>query len=312
MKILGIIVLSIGVLGGALLAALATTDLGTSVHEWSHRAGLCPGEGCLIPQVDPSILEQYSDDEITVIRHIADQIVERGTIEFTAEDGAVMEEATGLEFETLAKQGLTETRIQMGVLAELQLRRFDISSILGASHCARFSACSIDRDLSGADGAELARYEREKAEDGKVYENLAAPDFSLPSTTGETISLSDYRGRPVAVAFLAGHCHHCLQTLPVLDKIQSEYATKGLIVLPVYVNSGSVEDIKTWSERAGLDLPLLVSEEGSDDKGLSEDYDFRMVPSVFLIDENGMITRKLVGQKSDAALQRAIAELIAS
>ena len=79
---------------------------------------------------------------------------------------------------------------------------------------------------------------------------------------------------------------------------------------PTSIDSES--KLKTWSDRANLDLPLLVSEDDSDDTALSEGYDFRMVPSVFLIDEDGMITRKLVGQKSDAALQQAVDEFLES
>jgi hypothetical protein len=47
-------------------------------------------------------------------------------------------------------------------------------------------------------------------------------------------------------------------------------------------------------------------------RDLAETYDFRMVPTTFLIDEEGRVTKKLVGQKGKAALDRAFRELVGS
>jgi len=47
----------------------------------------------------------------------------------------------------------------------------------GAGNCAAFSACSVDRNLNGATGAELERYKKEKAEDGRTYTGFQASRF---------------------------------------------------------------------------------------------------------------------------------------
>ncbi len=57
-----------------------------------------------------------------------------------------------------------------------------------------------------------------------------------------------------------------------------------------------------------VEYPLVVSE----GKEISKAYDSRMVPSTFLIDEQGRLTRKLVGFKDKATLDQAFEELVGS
>ena len=178
----------------------------------------------------------------------------------------------------------------------------------GRNYCSEFSACSIDRDLSGATGEELQRYKTEKTQDGETFSDWTAPDFTLPTTTGDRVSLSDYRGQLVALIFMSGHCSHCFDTHKILPDLQDKYASKGLAVLPVYINSGSVKDVRYWSKEMNLNYPLLVSQSTD----ISRLYDSRMVPSFFLIDREGKITKKFVGYKSKSTLDRAFAELVNS
>jgi len=176
------------------------------------------------------------------------------------------------------------------------------------SNCSRFSACSVDRNLALAKDDELKRYEQEVALDGKPIDNWHAPDFTLPDTAGRTVSLSDYRGKNVVVVFLSGHCYHSVDTLPILADLREKYASHDLEILPVFVNSGDVQDLKSRAWEWDVEYSLIVSE----DKAISRAYDSRMVPSTFLIDEEGRVTRKLVGFKTESILDEAISELVGS
>ncbi len=259
--------------------------------------------GCVLDKAGESAqagaVQEYTADELKVIGYIADRLVTGEPPSFTSEE---IQAATGVTLEAI--EGLSRLRIEQGLIAEMTRRGIDVAAFAG--NCAKFSACSIDRDLSGASGEDLARYEEEKAQDGRPFEAWTAPDFTLPRTTGGTAALADYKGRSVALVFLSGHCNHSMETLPVLDQLAEEYEGKEIAILPVYVNSGSVEDIKTWSSSLGVDMPLLVDE----GKALSEAYGFRMVPTTFLIDREGRVARKLVGQKDRDTLARAFSDLI--
>ncbi len=280
----------------AILLALAVAPVAIAGEEATDCAVAGPAKPAQADAVRP-----YTDDELKVIRYVADRLAAGDPPRFTPEDLA-----KGAGVSSAVIDGLDTLRLQQGVIAEMALRGLDVAALGG--NCARFSACSIERDLSAATGEDLARYEQEKAEDSAPIDGWHAPGFSLKTTAGSEVSLASLRGRDVALVFLSGHCNHSMETLPLLARLAAEYKERGLEVLPVYINSGSVEDIRTWSSSLGVEIPILVAEE----KDLSEAYRFRMVPTTFLIDRNGLVTRKLVGQKDKATLTGAFDALLGS
>jgi peroxiredoxin len=173
-----------------------------------------------------------------------------------------------------------------------------------ANACAQFGACSVDKNLMGAKGGELAKYQAEKETNGTIFADWRAPDFTLPATTGEPVSLSSYRGRPVALVLMAAHCNHCVDTVPILNKLSAKYASQGLVVLPVMVN-GSLEGARHWAKTSGAGVPILVAE----GKDISKKYETRLVPATFLINADGYVTKKFVTFQSETELDGALGEL---
>lgn len=254
---------------------------------------------CSAPALNIS-LEDLTADELKLVRYLADLIENSSRVEF---DVAAFSKATGLSEDTI--YNMDQDRIQAGIFAELASRGFDTSNLsFGGGNCAEFGACSVDANLAGASGELLAGYQAEKAASGRPYIAWKAPDFTLPTTNGGEITLSDYSGKPVAVAILAMHCNHCVDTMPMLAKFREEYAS-DLVILPVVTNARSIGAVESWAEAVGVDYPLLVSM----DKSVSEQFEVRLVPTVVLINEKGFITKKLVTFQDEAALNVAIAEL---
>ncbi|MCI0414474.1 TlpA family protein disulfide reductase [bacterium] len=172
-------------------------------------------------------------------------------------------------------------------------------------YCSAYQACSVDRDLRGATAAELEEYKKEKALDGKTFTDRIAPDFRAAGSDGSVVSLSAFRGKPVALVFLAVHCNHSKDTLPILSELKKEYEPQGIVILPVYVHDGAVEDIKQFADSLKLDFPLLVV-----GKEISKAYKNRMVPTTLLIDSSGHIVRQFVGFKKQSVLASAFAQLL--
>jgi len=241
---------------------------------------------------------KLTEDERKIVDYVCNRIAAEGKV--PAFSSAEIEKATGLSLEEI-----NESKLKAAVLAELTRRNIDVDHLASASNCTKFSACSVDRDLSSATGEELERYTQEKSQDGATFTNWRAPDLALPTTAGRRVRLSGHRGKPVALVFLSGHCNHSHDTLPILTELKAKYESQGLVILPVFVNSGSVEDIKSWSSELDLSYDLLVSES----KDISQAYHSRMVPSTFLINREGRITKKFVGFKDKVVLDQAFGEL---
>ena len=244
---------------------------------------------------------ELTADEQKVVDYLSDQIASGKPPMISDQQ---MESELGIASEAISR--LDRSKLRAGVIAELQRRNFDLSALMG--NCSKYNACSVDRNLALADGEELARYEKEVAQDGSTFDDWTAPDFELPDTTGGSVSLSDYRGKNVALVFLSAHCFHSVDTLPILTKLKRKYAAEGLEIVPVFINSGDVDDVRSRALEMDVDYALVVSE----DKQISKVYDSRMVPSTFLIDKQGRVTKKLVGFKDEATLDEAIAALVRS
>ncbi len=62
----------------------------------------------------------------------------------------------------------------------------------------------------------------------------AAPQFALPDSKGETISLKDFSGEPVLVIFYLGRgCSHCMEQLQAFTPLYENYAQAGIKVVAV-------------------------------------------------------------------------------
>lgn len=94
-----------------------------------------------------------------------------------------------------------------------------------------------------------------------------APDFTLPTTAGATVTLSDYRGRNVLLYFSEGAgCQSCLVQMAQLEKDEAAFDRAGLTVLPIVMNT---KDQITADMRAnGVTTPFLL-----DDGTVSKAYD---------------------------------------
>jgi peroxiredoxin len=64
---------------------------------------------------------------------------------------------------------------------------------------------------------------------GSPGPGVKAPDFSLPSTTGGTVNLSDYRGKTVLLFFHEGiGCQPCWDQIRDLEKAQAGLQSAGI------------------------------------------------------------------------------------
>jgi len=58
-----------------------------------------------------------------------------------------------------------------------------------------------------------------------------AGEFAIQVPAGKPISLADYKGKPVLLGFILTTCPHCQHAVELLNKLQPEYAPRGLRIL---------------------------------------------------------------------------------
>jgi len=136
-------------------------------------------------------------------------------------------------------------------------------------------------------------------------QGFLAPDFSLQTFDGETITLSEFRGQPVLVNLWASWCGPCRQEMPAMERVYREYKGKGFVILAVNAtNQDSISNARSFVNELGLSFPILLDREGL----VSKLYHLRALPTSFFIDKNGMIQEVVIGGPMAEALLRTRVE----
>lgn len=136
---------------------------------------------------------------------------------------------------------------------------------------------------------------------------FSAPDFTLPNSMQEEVTLSDLRGKPILVNFWASWCLPCRTEMPAIQEIYQEYAPQGLSVLAINAtNQDEYSAVKSFINQNGLTFPILFDENGQ----VSASYRIQSLPTTFFIDQDGVIQDIAVGGMSETFLRIKIEELI--
>ena len=138
-------------------------------------------------------------------------------------------------------------------------------------------------------------------------EGFLAPDFSLQTTGGETITLSELRGQPVLIHVWASWCLPCRAEMPAIQRLYDEYRENGFLVLAV--NTTSQDDPQAaaaFVEEHKLTFPILLDIEWV----VSTLYNVNALPTSFFVDRDGIIQEVVVGgPMAGASLQDRIEKL---
>ncbi len=111
-----------------------------------------------------------------------------------------------------------------------------------------------------------------------------APDFTLTSRDGQTVTLSDLKGQVVMINFWATWCGPCRQEMPLLEQLYSRYESLGFTLLGVNVEEHS-KDAAVFLKETPVTFPILFDPEN----GVSKLYDVSAMPSTVLVDRSGNV-----------------------
>jgi len=129
-----------------------------------------------------------------------------------------------------------------------------------------------------------------------------APDFTLQSLDGNSMRLSDLRGRAVLLNFWATWCSPCKIEMPWFIELQKQYGGQGLQIVGVAMDDSSKEDIAKFAKDMGVNYPVLLGKEEVGDAygGVPA------LPETFFIGRDGKIVDKIIGLKGKAEIEDSI------
>ena len=139
-----------------------------------------------------------------------------------------------------------------------------------------------------------------------VEEGAPAPEFELPNESGERVSLSSLRGRPVILYFYPkDDTPGCTTQACGIRDVYGEFQARGAVVLGVSTDDEASH--RRFREKYGLPFSLLADT----DHGVAEEYGvwgertgygktwMGIERSTFVIDADGTVAKALYGVKPD-------------
>ena len=139
-------------------------------------------------------------------------------------------------------------------------------------------------------------------------EGFLAPDFTLETLQGETVTLSDLRGKAVVVNLWASWCPPCRAEMPALQAAYEADRDRGLEILAVDMTYQDTEqDALRFIEEFGLTFTIPMDRDGT----VARQYLLRALPSTFFVGPDGVITKVVIGgPMSEATIRTNVRDML--
>jgi peroxiredoxin len=135
----------------------------------------------------------------------------------------------------------------------------------------------------------------------------SAPDATFTLLSGQKISTSgDLKGKVYLVNFWATSCETCMKEMPEMVNTYNRFKGRGLEFVAVAMNYDAPMYVNNYAQTRNLPFKVAM-----DDGSAAKQFgDVQLTPTTFVIDRNGKILKRYVGEPSfqelDALLDKAL------
>ena len=139
-----------------------------------------------------------------------------------------------------------------------------------------------------------------------VEVDYKAPALTLSDLDGMEYSLADYRGRVVLVNLWATWCPPCKAEMPTLKAYYEAHQADGFVVIAV--NDGDPMDaVAAFVQEYSLTFPVWLDPTY---EATERAFKTRNLPSSFVLDRDGNVRLRWVGEIDRASLEKYVTPLI--
>jgi thiol-disulfide isomerase/thioredoxin len=117
-----------------------------------------------------------------------------------------------------------------------------------------------------------------------------APPLKVISTSGQKITLDNYKGYVLVIDFFTTWCVPCRESIPHIVNLNRRYGSQGLQILGLSADDDGEKVVKAFITDKKINYPVaLVGED------LTTDYGIRSIPTLYVINKKGIIAEKYMG-----------------
>ncbi|MCK8060048.1 MULTISPECIES: redoxin family protein [unclassified Fusibacter] len=140
---------------------------------------------------------------------------------------------------------------------------------------------------------------------GGVVSDEYAPDFTLQTLSGETVTLSSLRGKPVVLNFFTSWCPPCLDEMPDIEKLHQENNGNIQFIGVNLTNQDNLSDVRDMIDTLSITFTVVKDEQGK----VANDYGIRAIPTSVFIGSDGMVIHTQIGAISYETLKGYVDEM---
>jgi peroxiredoxin len=136
-----------------------------------------------------------------------------------------------------------------------------------------------------------------------------APAVTFTSLTGEKVSMQSLRGKVVMVNFWATSCVTCVKEMPEMVETYNKYKDKGMDFVAVAMSYDPPNYVLNYAETRKLPFKVALDTQGELAKSFG---DVKLTPTTFVIDKNGNVIKRYLGEPDFAALHQLLEKALAA
>ena len=134
-----------------------------------------------------------------------------------------------------------------------------------------------------------------------------APDFEITTLLGDTLRLSDLRGKVVMIEFWASWCPPCREEAPDIARVYNKYSDQPLEFIGIDVWD-QYDRAMAFVEEFSIDYQTATDSTGE----ILVNYGIRGIPEKYFINKQGYIVGKFVGPSKPGKLEEMLDMLLLS
>lgn len=175
----------------------------------------------------------------------------------------------------------------------MELRGKTLATIAGLFVLAGIVLFALVRGTSIPTSHQTAVHEESESQNAPVPAGDIAADFKLEDlSSGQTVSLSKFRGKVVFLNLWATWCGPCRQEMPSMETLYDELkGNSDFVMLAVSQDTKGKSAVAPYVEKNGYHFRILLDPENK----VGESYSVSGVPETFIIDRKGRIVAHHMG-----------------
>ncbi|SKB05753.1 TlpA family protein disulfide reductase [Aeromicrobium choanae] len=161
------------------------------------------------------------------------------------------------------------------------------------------SACIEGVKDTGEDGFINGNGEITVVDPGK---RKPAPELTGTDLDGNELSSADFQGKVMVVNLWGSWCAPCRKEAPALAKASSELADQNVQFLGLLTKDDPAS-AKAFNESFDITYPSIDDSSGRNQAAFADSLPSVAIPTTWVIDKNGMVAARVMGELTDATLR---------